>query len=390
VSEILSVIESFVTGDFQERWTLAKMLADMGESVLPPLIQQLMVAEDDLELQWFGAKVLGHIPHPESVIYLVRLLETSEDEEMQAIAAEMLAGFGQQAIAILQPYLEQSSTREIALRALHQIDHPDVASLLLPLTSQGDISQQILVLEILERYVTLDLLPVWFTALGSPAASVRCAAITFLSFQAEHCTAAELVEKILPALRDQDAEVVRQAARALGRLGTPEAAIALVSHCRGVHVDLSLLRDCVQALGWMDTPEAVVGLSQFCADWVTQVPLPEKLLREAIAALGRVQHTENHPIALERLLMLLDSEALTGFEQLRSEVAIALGQLGEREAVPSLIEHLSSTYDALHWHVMAALKRLVPEGAQQLKQSVLEMEREPKVARGLAIALQEW
>jgi HEAT repeat protein len=390
VSEILSVIEDFVTGDFQERWTLAKMLSDMGESVLQPLIQQLTAAEDDLELQWFGAKVLGQIPHPESVIYLVRLLETTEDEEVQAIAAEMLAGFGQQAITILQPYLEQSSTRAIALRALHQIDHPDVASLLLPLTGQGDVSQQILVLEILERYVNPELLPVWFIALESPAAPIRCAAIVFLSFQTEHCTAAVLVEKILPALEDSDLEVVRQAARALGRLGTPTAANALVRHCRGLPVDPGLLRDCIQALGWVDAPEAVLGLSQLCMDWVTQEPLPELSLREAIAALGRVQNKENHPIALEQLLMLLDSEALTGFAQLRSEVAIALGQLGEPEAVPSLIEHLSSTCDTLHWHVMAALKRLVPEGAQQLKQSVLGMEREPKVAQGLAIALQEW
>ena len=47
--------------------------------------------------------------------------------------------------------------------------------------------------------------------------------------------------------------------------------------------------------------------------------------------------------------MLLDSEALVGFEHLQSEVALALGQLGERDAVPSLIEHLSSKCDGLHW-----------------------------------------
>jgi HEAT repeat protein len=69
----------------------------------------------------------------------------------------------------------------------------------------------------------------------------------------------------------------------------------------------------------------------------------------AIAALGRVQGEANHRVALQALLMLLDSEALVGFEHLQSEVALALGQLGERDAVPSLIEHLSSKCDGLHW-----------------------------------------
>jgi HEAT repeat protein len=390
VKDITSVVDNFLAGDFQERWTLAKTLSDIGEPVLPILIQSLGAAEDDPELQWFGAKILGNIPHPDALLYLIQLLEKSEDEEIQEVAAEMVAGFGEQAIAILQPYLAQPDMQLIALRALHQIDHPGVVPILLPLVAQGTVQQQLLVLEILECHVNAEILPIWFTAMEHSAASIRAAAIAFLSFQTEYCATETLVEKILPALRDVDSEVVRQAARALGRLGTSTAAITLVNHCRGLHVDLDLLKDCIQALGWIDAPEAVAGLGQFCTDWVAQVPLPEPLLHEAIAALGRVSNLDNHPLALQSLLMLLDSEVLTEFAHLQSEVAIALGQLGEQEAVPSLIEHLSSKYDALHWHVMAALKRLVPEGGQQLTQHVLGMEQEPRMAQGLAIALQDW
>jgi HEAT repeat protein len=390
VENIASVLDDFVAGDFQERWNLAKTLSDLGEPILAPLIQRLNQASEDLELQWFGARVLGNIPHPESVLQLVRLLEESEDEDVQSVAAEMLAGFGEQAIAILQPYLDQSTTREIALRALRQIDHPDVVPLLLPLAGQGTVSQQVLILEILERHSHPDVVSVLMEALQSPAVAIRSMAIAALSFQTEHCAADVLVQKITPALRDLDGEVVRQAARGLGRLGTAAAAIALVDYCRGLHVDLALLQDCVQALGWIDAPEAVAGLSQLCGDWVSQVPLPEGLLHEAIAALGRVQGEANHRVALQMLLMLLDSEALVAFEHLQSDVALALGQLGERDAVPSLIEHLSSKCDGLHWHVMAALKRLLPEGTQQLQQYVGISEREPKMAQGLAIALQEW
>ena len=73
VNLALDVLES---GDFQERWEVAKVFPSLAEillsqgdiqKVLAPLIEILQDEEAELEVRWFTGRILGGFNHPTAI-----------------------------------------------------------------------------------------------------------------------------------------------------------------------------------------------------------------------------------------------------------------------------------------------------------------------------------
>ena len=135
----------------------------------------------------------------------------------------------------------------------------------------------------------------------------------------------EAVPELLPALEDRDADVRAAAARSLGRLGRPEAAEPLVRVLVDGTVPRALAFRAVLDLGPAALP-ALRVLSR--ADDPDERAEPAEQL-DGLGALGRLASEEG----AEALTQALDDRIYF----VRLQAARALGQVGERAAVPRLI-----------------------------------------------------
>ncbi len=84
VSLAIQVLES---GDFQDRWEIAKILPNLGTVAIAPLTDILENEDADREQRWFAARILGKFDRPEVIEALAKLVKNS-DEELSQIAAE--------------------------------------------------------------------------------------------------------------------------------------------------------------------------------------------------------------------------------------------------------------------------------------------------------------
>lgn len=404
-AELETAIAELRFGDFHQRWDAAKRLPGLGDQVILPLLQLILAADDDWELLWFVARILGNLQHPSAVAALVKLLESSPDPEVTAMAATALINFGELALPALIPLLRQPSTRLIALRALAQIQHPDVLPLLLDVATDraghsADVqAAAILALSQVQLPVPLSgqrsvqraqITPIWdlFKAgLQDSAAVVRRAVVTAVGARADQfgrlLGSEALVEAISPLLDDSDLEVGRQAALALGRVGS-EAAVGRLGSVLQGQMPISLKIAVLRALAWTERPAALAQIRQYLS---LRHPITA-LDQEIVAVLGRV--TVCRAIATSILLDLFASahpiaETVTGKQQ----IALSLGQLQQAEAIDALIDLLTDSL-SVRLHATAALKQLVAQGAVARMQQRLEhSDSSAGLKQGLSLALQE-
>ncbi len=88
-------IQALEWGDFQDRWEIAKVLPNLGNGAIAPLIAVLEDEDADTEPRWFAARILGKFDRPEVIQALVQLVKNS-DEELSQIAAETLGNLAKQ------------------------------------------------------------------------------------------------------------------------------------------------------------------------------------------------------------------------------------------------------------------------------------------------------
>ena len=377
----LDVLEA---GDFQERWDVAKLFPKLGASAIAPLIEILQDDEAELELRWFAGRILGEFNHPTVITTLVDLLKTAEDEELSTMAAAALASLGDSAVEALTGLLADPESRLLATTSLSQIRRPEIIAPLLSVVNDPQVSVRSTAIEALSSFHDPRVPPVLLNALDDPAATVRKEAVIGLSLRSDLGEELDLLNRLKPLLYDFNREVCQQAAIALGRLGTDEAADALFEVIKSPATPVPLTYDFIRALGWVGTAKSLDYLQQALAH------VSVECVVEIVRVLGRLEKPALKTKAAQILIDFLNSEhPARQVATVKQAVAQAWGELGEVAAIDGLIGLLADPVDGVRLHAIAALKNF-PSVHQQLIAIAADENLTPSLKEGIAIALAEW
>ncbi|MEH1883474.1 HEAT repeat domain-containing protein [Nostoc sp.] len=386
----LSILE---VGDFQQRWEITKVLTNLGNIAIPPLIEILEDEDAEEELRWYAARTLGEFQQPEAIAPLVELLKTDEDEELKAIAATALGQMGTVAIAAFSELLLDEDTRLVAVRSLSCIPQTETITPLLSVVQDSQAIIRTAAIEALSSFHDERVAPILLNALDDIAATVRRAAVLGLGFRPDLREALDLVKRFQLKLYDFNLDVCCAAAVSLSRMGCDEAAKHLFDLLISPQTPIKLQLETIRALSWMETPSSLEYL-QIAFTQCTS----ETLWQEIVTVLGRVQKpqtTQAAEILLQILRCLscgtLTQHPATEIANVKSAIALSLGQLGEIQAIEPLIWLLADSNVSVRLHAIAALKNLDGEAAhQKLLQLANNAALTPDLQQGIAIALAEW
>jgi len=382
-------IQALEWGDFQDRWEIAKVLPNLGNCAIAPLIAVLEDEDADTEPRWFAARILGKFDRPEVIQALVELVKNS-DEELSQIAAETLGNLGQTAIESLATLLQQKDSRQFATAALAQIRRTETIAPLLSVAADSQVAVRAAAIEALSCFHDSRIPPVLVAALKDPATAVRKEAVRALGARAYLDAELDLVNLLKPLLSDIRLEVCQQAAIAIGRVKTDAAAAALFELLRSPTTPVELQIETVRALIWMETATALAYLHQALMAHFTNINSP--VYQEIVTVLGRVEKPELKTVAAEILIDLLKTSHPAVQEAVsKKSLALGLGKLGDMRGLDALISMLGDAESSVRLHCMAALKQLgAAEARQKLENLVKQESLEPRLKQGIAIALQEW
>jgi HEAT repeat protein len=366
-----AVLARLQAGDFHDRWDAVKVISGWGDEAIAPLLS--LLETEDWELQWFIVRILGNLQNPIVLPTLVALVRETQTD-VAPMAAGVLSGFGELAIAPLCELLDSPSTRLLAVQALAQIHHPQVVAPLLRVVADSEV--RAVAIEALGHFHQVpEIPPVLLTALQDPVAAVRRAAVVGLGFQA--CQV-DWVGRLQPLLQDLNVEVAQQTAIALGRIGTPEAVVVLNEALRSAHPALEV--ELIRAIARIGTD--LEGLQAYLQD------AGRMGKQEAIAVLGRLENEAMKGRATEILLQLLATQPEVRQKQ---AIAFSLGQLGQ-QSIEALIQLLADENASVRFHAIAALKQF-PRAHRRLVEMQVEMQSRamsPALQEGVAMALREW
>lgn len=377
----LDVLEA---GDFQERWDVAKVFPKLGQRAIAPLIELLEDDAADLEVRWFAARILGEFNHPTVITTLVDLLKTAEDEELAAMAAAALSSLGKSAVDALAGLLDDPETRLLATQSLSQIRRSEIIEPLLGVVKDSQIAVRCSAIEALSSFHDLRVPPVLLEALDDRAAAVRKEAAIGLGLRSDLWEELNLLNRLKPLLHDFNRDVCQQAAIALARSGTDEAAEALFEVLKSPATPVPLQIDFVRALGWVETAKALDSLQQALAH------VSVECVAEIVRTLGRVEEAALKLKAAQILLDFFHSKhPATNSATVKQGLAQAWGQLGEISAMDALVGLLAEPADSVRLHAIAALKNF-PTAHQILEQLATDENLAREQKEGVAIALAEW
>jgi len=377
-------LEVLNDGDFQERWEVAKMFPKLGEIAIAPLIEILEDEDAELELRWFTGRILGEFNHPIVITTLVDLLTTSEDEDLAVMAAAVLSSFGESAVEALTGLLADPDSRLLATRSLSQIRRPEIIAPLLGVVRDPQVAIRATAIEALTSFHDPRIPPVLLDALNDHVAAVRKEAVIGLGLRSDLREELDLLNRLKPLLYDFNLEICQQAAIALGRLGTDDAAEALFGVLQSPATPVTLTYDLIRALAWVGTTKSLDYLQQALIGAAVESTL------EIVRVLGRLEDPVLKTKAAQILIDFLNSEHPTAGEAtVKQAIAQAWGQLGEISAIDALVGLLADPADSVRLHAIAALKNF-PTTHQQLVQLAADENLTPALKEGVAIALAEW
>ncbi len=384
-SQVLDLaLEALTEGDFSQRWDVAKVFPRLGaragidiHNIIAPLIE-IVKADEDEELRWYAARILGEFNQPSAIAALVNLLKSSDNDELTSMAASALGQIGNPAVAALSELLADETTRLIAVKSLAHIRRSEIIAPLLTVVKDPDANIRATSIEALSSFHNCEIPPVLLDALDDVAAPVRKEAVTGLGFRSDLRAELDLVNKLIPRLYDFNLDVCCTAVTTLGRLGSDRAAEAIDALLHSP-TPIILQLECIRALGRLETP---LCLQYLCSS--LNEPSAPVLQQEIIKVLGQVETLK--AIAGDILL-----EALPLSSSLTSAIALSLGRLGETKAVEPLIKLLANPDTGVRLHAIASLQQLAPvQTYQHLQQLNNDSSITPELKQGIEFALSEW
>lgn len=338
--------------DFQQRWEIAKILPKFGNRAIAPLIELLEDEKADLEIRWFVGRILSQFNDSTCAIALMKLMEQTQEEELCLMASQSLASMGTEAIEALSILVEDEGLRGLAVRALAQIRHSETIEPLLGVVNDANAQIRGIAIEALGSFHDERVLPVLLKALEDPAADVRKEAIIALGFRHCYSTQFNLVGRLKTLLYDLNLAVCQQAAIALGRMGTDDAADALFPLLEFPMTPFELKLTILRALSWMETTKALNYLR------LALLKSDGEVCRQAIALLGHTRLPALKKLATEILLDFFYSQPnLTLDLAIKQAFAMSLGQLGEAAAIEPLVQLSNDREAGVRLHAIAALKK---------------------------------
>lgn len=384
-------IDALIAGDFQQRWDVAKLFPKLAvgnvESVIAPLIEIVKDEEEEEELRWYAARILGEFDQPSAISTLIELLKTADNDELTAMAATALGQIGNFAVAALSELLADQETRLLAVRSLGSIRRSEIITPLLSVVKDPDATIRAVAIEALSSFHNADIPPVLLQAIDDIAANVRREAVIGLGFRSDLRDELDLVNKLVPKLYDFNIGVCCAAASALGRLGTDEAAKGLYQVLRSPHTPLNLQLECIRALGRVSTLSSLQYLDN-CLHEQSSLTL----WQEIVKVLGQVEQLNLTATAAQILIEALNLPQISNLpESIKGAITLSLGFLGDIRAIDPLIALLATSDSGVRLHVIAALQQVAPVKAfQQLQQLNNDRTITPQLKQGIAIALAEW
>ncbi|TRU85112.1 MAG: HEAT repeat domain-containing protein [Microcystis novacekii Mn_MB_F_20050700_S1] len=351
--EILDLaLEALQKCDFPQRWEIAKLFPQIGQSAIAPLIALLESEEQDGEMRWFLARILSQFDDRACILALSQLLQRSEEEELSQMAAAALANIGSSAISSLEQLLSDSNTRFLAVQALSQIRRPEIIEPLLTVVKDQSSAIRAMAIEALSSFRDPQITAIILDALQDPAIDVRREAIKASIYLLPNYPQADLVRHLQPLLFDIHLDICQETAIALGRIGTAASAKALNPLLQSSLTPDSLKLTVVRALGWIEDGEALNYLEKalysenilICREIIAILgrQTSQKLRRQAGAILGNFYHS---------CLTILGD---TGVKQ---SLAIALGAL-DRDNKGILLTLATDGEAIVRLHALSALKKL--------------------------------
>ncbi|MEB3338189.1 MAG: HEAT repeat domain-containing protein [Leptolyngbyaceae bacterium] len=382
IQQAIALLES---GDFQSRWEVAKLFPGFGVAAIAPLSALLSDEDLDPEIHWFAARILGEFGHPEAVMALASVLQTSEDEDLRAMAVAALRQSGEAGITVLSQLLTETSTQLLAVQALAQISSATTLEPLLSMVNHPQATIRVTALEALSHLPDPRVPPALVYALEDAASPVRRLAVISLGRRADLLPQWDLVALIQPRLWDLNLEVAQQAAIALGRLGTSAAIQALDPVLRSATTPLPLQIAVIRALGWSHSPEALA-----CLEYALGLEFAE-VCEEAVSVLSCIEDASLTGLATQLLVEQLQTNPILQTPALKQAIASALGHLGQAGAIDALIQLLADPDLGVRLHAITALKQLAPHSTyRQLETLAQNPALAPALRQGIRLALQEW
>lgn len=384
-SQVLDLaLTVLVEGDFSQRWDMAKVFprlsANTGigiERAISPIIE-IVTNDEDEELRWYAARILGEFNHPKAIATLIELLKSADDDELTSIAASALGQIGNPAVTALSELLINESTRLIAVKSLAHIRRSEVIAPLLSVVKDPNVQIRATAIEALGSFHNAEIPPVLLSALDDIAAPVRKEAVTGLGFRADVQAELDLVNKLIPKLYDFNIDVCCKTAMALGRLGSEVATEAINAVLKSAHTPINLQLACVRALAKIETPDCLKYLRS-CLNEQFSLTLQQEIVK----VLGQGQLKV---IAGDILI-----EALHLSDNIKSEIALSLGRLNQTKAIAPLINLLANPDSKVRLHAIAALQQLTPaQTYQKLQQLNNDATITPELKQGIEFALNEW
>ncbi len=349
------VLLSLKNGDFQQRWELAKIFPKLDKDALIPLLAIWEDKTEDRELRWFVGRILGNFSEAEVVLSLVKILQQSEEEELLTVATESLSKIGQEAVACLTQLLtEDEEKRLLAIKALAQIRSQETISPLLSMVNDPNSDIRGLAIEALGSFHNSTITQVLLDSLQDKAAKVRTEGIIALGFRHPTELTTEIVAQITPFLSDFNPEVCQQTALTLGRIATPQSMEALFAVLKSPMTPVWLQLPIVRALGWCETEQAIAYLGQ-TFEWADS-----QICEEIVSILGKQVKNELKQQASDLLInyLYLQKKDLQKI-QIRQKIAIAIGNLGQKNAQKALELLAKDAEKTVRLHANFALKQLM-------------------------------
>jgi HEAT repeat protein len=395
-SQVLELaLQVLLQGDFEEQWEIAKILPKLGEIAIHPLLNLLNDCELELEDRWFVARILGDFGSGavrsehrlQIVAAAIESIERNEDSDLAAMATTTLAKIGVPAIAalteLLDPPLGNDSRREqrvLAVTALAQIRHSQTIEPLLGAADDPDPQIRTLTIEALGSFHDPRIPPLLLAKLTDLAASVRQAAVVALCLRPDLAAEFDLVTHLRPLLFDLNLAVCEATVLGLARLNDARVVGLLEQVAIDDRTPATLRDRAILGLGWIGTEAAIDTLGSLLA-----IATPD-VASEIIASVSKTERERIY--ASQVLLAYLATDRLSA--SLKQEIATALGNLGNIQAVSDLVQLLGDPDDRVKFHAIAAMVKLSPTMPLQILELASRPDLEPEMQIGIQLCSAHW